>query len=177
MRFNNLLTLAETTGSGGTFENSSGTSYTITGLDYALSAVLDEANGNRLLSGTLTITGGISGSGINIPNGSTLLIATLTNFGTSWPLTGDTNAGVFQFLGNITSSNSLLGFGPNLVVTYNSSNLGVTEGESFTPIADFSGTGNADNSAPRSVPEPGTLILLATGGLALCGVRRRYPAN
>ena len=104
------------------------------------------------------------------------MTATLTNFGTSYPTTGGFNAGVFQFLGNITSSNPLLGFGPNLVITYNSSNLGVAENETFDPAVDFSGTGNADNSAPRSVPEPGTLILLATGGLALCSVRRRYPA-
>jgi hypothetical protein len=173
---NNLLTIAETGGSGGTFKNSSGTSYTITGLDYALSAVLNEANNNQLLSGTLTITGGISGPGIAIPGGSTLLVANLTNFGTSWPATGGTNAGVFQFLGNITSSNPLLGFGNRLVVNYGSQTLGALENESFDPTVDFSGTGNADNSAPRSVPEPGTLILLATGGLALCGVRRRYPA-
>ncbi|MFO1429994.1 MAG: PEP-CTERM sorting domain-containing protein [Candidatus Competibacteraceae bacterium] len=163
----NTLAIADTANSTGTFKDVNGVSHPITGLSYTLGSALDDANNNQLLAGNLLITGGILDLGI--PDGSGLLAANLTSLGTSWPTTGGTQSGTFQFLGNIVGSNPLLGFGPNLVVTYGANGTLIPE---FQANGNFTGLGSADNSA-AAIPEPGTLMLLAAGGLALGGFRRR----
>ncbi len=174
---NNGLTLVQTGTSTGTYKDPSNNPWTINGMTYSLSAILN-ANTNDLISGTLTITGGINTGGYTIPNGSTLLTANLTDFGTDYTGTLGDQSGTFDFRGSVTSYYNGVGgnlnFGPNLAVVFSSANLNPF----FQDAANFSGTGAADNATDISqVPEPGTLVLLAAGGLALCGVRRQRPVR
>lgn len=137
----NRLTINQSSSSTGDFRDSGNNIHIISGLTYSLSAILDDTNNNQLLSGTLTITGGISD--LSIANNSTLLVATLTNLGTSWPTDKNSTIGSFQFLGNVTSSAGALGFGPKVAVKYLANG---TLNSGFFANFDFTGQGSADNN-------------------------------
>lgn len=128
----NTLTITGSPPNGGTFLDVSNcpspSGCTITNVTYTLSAVLDDTNNNQLLSGTLTITGGISGLLPVIPDGTTLLQVNLTALGTNWPTnsggcTSLVNFATFQFAGNVTYANPALGYGPTVVVNYSNTTL------------------------------------------------------
>ncbi|MFO1430474.1 MAG: GEVED domain-containing protein [Candidatus Competibacteraceae bacterium] len=148
----NTLTITGTPPNGGNFRGvvncPAPNGCNITNVTYTLSAVLDNNNNNQLISGTLTITGGISDLGI--PDGTTLVQSSLAAFGTSWAYNliscQSVFNGTFQFLANIIQANPALGFGPTLVVNYANSTLS----PDFCPNEDFGSLqgSNADNSTP-----------------------------
>ena len=114
---------------------------------------LDPTKNNALLSGTLQI--------LDDTNSTTLLAGTITAFS----VTGSGDTAAFEFLLDVTQS--LYNYGPRAAIALFSDNLN----PGLSDISTFSGTGNLDNY--NIVPEPGSLVLFAAGGMVLFASKRR----
>ncbi len=155
-----MFTAVDTVSSTFSFFSADGTISAVNGQSYILDVVLDESS--NLISGTLSILGGIADLGI--ADGSTLLAGDITAFGAE----GSGPVGKFEFLLDVTASEAALGFGQQAGVILTSTDLA----PGFTDAEPFMGTGTSDNLA-QGVPEPTSLALLAIGGIGLCSVNRR----
>lgn len=139
-----------------------GTNYAVTNSVFTLTALIDKSNGEAQ-SGSFTLTGDTNyGSGYS----GTLLSGTLSGFGSSPNSAGSALKFLFTSLGGSLSSlysGGQAGIFLNSVSTYPGGLLSSIFQSDWLE----SETTTADIAPPAEVPEPGTLLLIAGGMVAI----------
>lgn len=134
---------------------------------FSLSAAIDGSG--ALSSGSVTLDGEIAGLGYT---SGTLLTGTLTDFGFD-----ETGGEILEFVFTVTGGDAagLYGSGP-VGMIMNSTGFDGSWGDGFDNYnEDWGGgpmTGNAQSST-APIPEPATLVLLASGAAAMLLKRRK----